>query len=377
MQNNAIISAKDISVGYGRITVAGGISFDINAGEILTIIGANGAGKSTILKTIAAQLPIMSGAAYIDGKNISSINEKSMAKQISLVLTERICSERMTCRDIIATGRYPYTGRLGILSGKDSEIVDEAMELAGISHLKDRDFRFISDGQRQCVMIARAIAQQPTAMLLDEPTSFLDIDRKLELLTLLRKLSKEKNIAVIQTLHELDLAQRFSDKILCIKNKKADKLGIPEDIFTDEYITNLYGIKNGNFNGLYGVAEPTGISGDPLIYVIGGGGTGINLYRRLWRLGIPFAAGILHENDIEIPVAKVLAAQLITEKAFEPICQKSIEKSLEAIKRCRHVVCCISGFGTINSANKTLVETAEKMGKIISAEEINDTYLQR
>ena len=169
----AVIRADNISVGYGKVTVAGGISFEVQSGEVLTLIGANGAGKSTVLKSIAAQLPLLSGTAYIGGKSISGISERELAKELSLVLTERIHAERMTCRDVVATGRYPYTGRLGILSDVDNKAVDEAMALTGVTHLSGNDFRFISDGQRQCIMLARAIAQQPSVMLLDEPTSFL------------------------------------------------------------------------------------------------------------------------------------------------------------------------------------------------------------
>lgn len=370
MNHNPVISAENISVGYGKITVAGNITFSVRSGEILTLIGANGAGKSTILKSIAAQLPLLSGNAYIDKKNISSVKERELSRLLSLVLTERIDGERMTCQDVAATGRYPYTGRLGLLSGEDVRIVDEAMELAGITYLKDADISEISDGQRQCVMIARAIAQQPKVMLLDEPTSFLDVNNKIELQSLLRKLAKEKNIAVIQSLHELDLAQRFSDKILCIKDRKADKIGTPDEIFSDDYIENLYGIGCGSFINLYGTAEPAAVKGEPEIFVIGGGGKGIPVYRRLWRERIPFAAGIIYENDIEFPVAKALASVLITEKAFEAVSDKSVQAALNVMKNCGKIICCQERFGTMNGGCSVLLEEAKKCGKLVRTEDI-------
>lgn len=370
MNDNPVISADRISVGYGKVTIAGDITFGVNSGEILTLIGPNGAGKSTVLKSIAAQLPFLSGSAYIDKKNVSSMKEREISKKLSLVLTERIDAEKMTCEDVVATGRYPYTGRLGILSAEDTRIVDEAMALVGISYLKDSDIRKISDGQKQCVMLARAIAQQPKVMLLDEPTSFLDVNHKLELLSLLRKLAKEKHIAVIQSLHELDLAQRFSDKILCIKNRKADRIGTPDEIFSDDYIDSLYGIRCGSFVNLYGTTEPITVKGEPKVFVIGGGGNGISVYRKLWRKHIPFAAGIIHKNDIEYPVAKSLASILITEKAFEAISERSVQTALAVMKKCSKVICCQKCFGTMNANCASLLEDAKKCGKLVKTEDI-------
>ncbi len=370
MEYDSVISAENISVGYGKVTVAENVTFSVRSGEILTLIGSNGAGKSTILKSIAAQLPLLSGNAYIDKKKISSMKERELSRKLSLVMTERIDAERMTCEDVVATGRYPYTGRLGLLSAEDIKIVDEAMELAGISYLKDSDIREISDGQKQCVMIARAIAQQPKVMLLDEPTSFLDVNNKMEILSLLRKLAKEKHIAVIQSLHELDLAQRFSDKILCIKNKKADRIGTPDEIFSDDYIERLYDIRCGSFVNLYGTAEPAAVSGEPEIFVIGGGGKGISVYRKLWRNHTPFAAGIIYENDIEFPVAKALASVVIVEKAFETVSDSSIRTALKVMKKCSKIICCTEYFGTMNAGCTALLEEATKCGKLVKLEGI-------
>jgi iron complex transport system ATP-binding protein len=217
-----------------------------------------------------------------------------IAKALSVCLTERITAVKMTCEDVVSTGRYPYTGRLGLLSADDRRIVRKAMELTGTVGLADTDMRCISDGQRQTVMLARAIAQQTDVLILDEPTSFLDINNKLRLLGILKELVRSRNIAVVQTLHELDLAQRFSDKILCIKDGKADRLGTPEEIFSGSYISELYDISCGSFDNLFGTAEAQRREGEPQIFVIGGGGSGLPVYRRLQRQGIPFAAGVIH-----------------------------------------------------------------------------------
>lgn len=359
--SGTILSSKKLSVGYGKKVIVSGLEFEVNRGEILTIIGPNGAGKSTILKSIAAQLPVISGKVSIAGTDISAMSAHDIAQKLSVCLTERITAEKMTCEDVVSTGRYPYTGRLGILSESDRNIVHEAMELTGISYLSDTDIRFISDGQRQTVMLARAIAQQPDVLILDEPTSFLDINNKLRLLSILRELVRSRNITVVQTLHELDLAQRFSDKILCIKNNKADRIGAPEDIFKGDYVSELYGVTSGSFLPEFGTTEAAKVTGEPQIFVISGGGSGIDTYRRLQRQGIAFAAGIIHENDIEYPVAKSLAAELVIEKAFEPISDESVRKALDIMKRCSEVICCLDSFGTMNIGNKRLLEAYKSL----------------
>jgi iron complex transport system ATP-binding protein len=359
-----ILSVDELKVGYGKKVVVSGLGFKVCSGEMLTIIGPNGAGKSTVLKTIAAQLPLISGSVSLNNTELSSMSAQDIARTLSVCLTERISAEKMTCEDIVSTGRYPYTGRLGILSDSDRKIVREAMELTGTAYLSDTDIRCISDGQRQTVMLARAIAQQPQVLVLDEPTSFLDINNKLRLLSILKALVKDRGIAVVQTLHELDLAQRFSDKIVCIRDHKADRTGTPEEIFAGDYISTLYGMNAGVFLPDFGTAEAQRITGEPEVFVIGGGGSGIATYRRLQRQGIPFAAGVIHENDMEYPVARSLASVLVAEKAFEPVSDVSTERALEVMKKCGKVICCTDGFGTMNAGNRRLLEEAQKMGKL-------------
>ena len=186
-----------LSVGYNKKALIEDICFDIKRGEIVTLIGPNGAGKSTILKSITRQLEIINGNVVLDGGNLKDLSFKELAVKMAVVLTERIKTELMPCYDIVATGRYPYTGRLGILSYEDQEKVEAALAAVHATELGGRDFSAISDGQRQRVLLARAICQEPDAIILDEPTSFLDVKYKLELLSILRGMAKENNITVI------------------------------------------------------------------------------------------------------------------------------------------------------------------------------------
>ena len=360
-----ILSAKELTVGYraGKAVVSG-LDFSVAPGEIVTLIGANGAGKSTILKSIAKQLDPLGGAVFLGGMPERDMKERDIAGKLSLFLTGQIRTELMSCYDVTATGRYPYTGRLGILGGNDRDKIAEAMRLTHTEELADLPFTEISDGQRQRVLLARAICQEPELLVLDEPTSYLDIRHKLELLSLIRMLAKERQTAVLMSLHELDLAERISDRILCIKDGKADRIGTPEEIFRGGYIRELYGMERGSFDPLYGTPELERPAGEPEVFVIGGNGTGIPVYRRLQRAGIPFAAGVLHENDLDLPCARALAAEVITERAFEPVSDDVVSRALAVMEQCRDVICTIGAFGTLNRRNQELLDAAEREHKL-------------
>ncbi len=354
--NGDYIYADNMDVGYGKIPLIRKIELHVRPGEIVTLIGPNGAGKSTILKSVIRQLKLLDGAVYLDGAAMRGMAEKEIAKRMAILMTERIQPELMTCEDVVGTGRYPYTGRLGILSGEDRKKVREALALVHAEELAGRYFAEISDGQKQRILLARAVCQEPQAIVLDEPTSFLDIRHKLELLTILKTLVRHRKVAVLMSLHELDLAQKLSDYIVCVNGDAIERCGTPEEIFTSAYIAHLYGITKGSYQAEFGCLEMEPVEGTPWVFVIGGNGSGIPVYRRLQRRGIPFAAGILHENDVDYPVAKALASQVVAEQAFEPIGEKAFAQAAALIKSCPRVVCCLDRFGTMNEKNRLLAE---------------------
>ena len=352
-----------LAVGYGGKPLIENICLHVRRGEIMTLIGPNGAGKSTILKTLARQLTPMAGAVYLDKQALGQMAEKELAQRLSIVTTERIDPELMTCRDIVSTGRYPYTGRLGLLRAEDRTIVENAMAQVHAGELAELPFAQVSDGQRQRVLLARALCQQPDVILLDEPTSFLDIHHKLELLDILKNLVRQQRLAVVMSLHELDLAQRVSDIVVCVEKSGALRMGPPEQIFTEENIRALYGLTQESYNPLFGCAELPPVQGEPQIFVIGGGGSGIPVYRRLQRMGVPFAAGILHRNDLDYPVARALAAELVEEAAYQPVTAGTLARALAVLERCGKAVCTLPAFGPLNEANRLLWEAAKQNGK--------------
>lgn len=355
---------KDLSVGYNGNSLIRDINIGVNKGEIVTLIGPNGSGKSTILKSITRQLKVVGGNVFFDDTSLLKLPCKELASKMAVVLTDRIKTELMTCHDIVATGRYPYTGRLGILTQEDECLVEEAMQAVHAQELGNRDFNAISDGQKQRVLLARAICQDPDVIVLDEPTSFLDVKYKLELLSILERMARQKKITVIMSLHEIDLAQKISDKIICVKGETISHYGSPEEVFTEEIIRELYGINNGYFDPLFGSIELPAPEGEPEVFVISSGGTGIPVYRRLQKEHIPFAAGILYENDMDYRLARLLAAEVITEEPFEEIREETLQKAFETIGKCKRVINAGVKIGTWNIGIERLLERAEIEGKL-------------
>ena len=358
------IRLDNLAVGYQGKPLIHNINIGISKGEIVTLIGPNGSGKSTILKSITRQLKWIAGNVFYDETSLLELSYKDMASKMAVVLTERIKTEYMTCHDVVAMGRYPYTGHLGILTAEDEQIVEEAMNIVHATDLGNRNFNAISDGQRQRILLARAICQEPEIMVLDEPTSFLDVKHKLELLSILEHMAREKHITVIMSLHEIELAQKVSDKVMCVKGETITQYGRPEEIFTEELVRKLYEIENGYFDPLFGSMELLKVEGEPKVFVISSGGNGIPVYRKLRKEQIPFAAGILYRNDVDYQVAKVLAAQVIVEEPFRAIGDETYKMALKTIQKCDRVIDAGVEIGSINHKIVDLIEEAKRLGKL-------------
>ena len=251
-----LCETQELAIGYGKTPLASGIALGANPGQILVLVGPNGAGKSTLLKTLAGQLAPLGGTVLLDGQNLTAYTGTARAQKLALMLPHTRRTELTTCFEFAAAGRIPYTGRLGILSDADRQAVQDALEIAGAAHLADRDFNCISDGQRQRVLLARAICQQPKVLLLDEPTSFLDIKGKIELLTILQKLAHEQGLAVIVSLHELDMAQKIADAVVCVFPDHVSGVLTPDAAFAPDNIRALYALSEAQYTALFGQAKP-------------------------------------------------------------------------------------------------------------------------
>ena len=232
MSTQMRLSTEALAVGYGGTVLIGDIALRVGAGRVLTLIGPNGSGKSTILKTLSGHLHQLGGTVLLDGKKMESYSRSELARELSVLLTDRARPERMTCEDVVAMGRYPYTGYMGLLRAEDREKIDEALHLVEIAPLRNRAFLTLA--------LARAICQEPNVLLLDEPTSFLDVHHKIRFLEILRRLATERGIAVVLSMHELEFVRKISDEMACIKEGRILKAGAPEEILTEALIEELF-----------------------------------------------------------------------------------------------------------------------------------------
>lgn len=230
----AALRTRDLAVGYrtrrGRCAVLEHVNLAVRPGELVCLLGPNGIGKSTLLRTLAKMQPALWGSVELGGADLRSITHAELARRLGVVLTERVTVEALPVRRIVELGRYPHSGWFGRITNRDRRAVDWAIEAVGARHLAERDFSRLSDGERQRVMIARALAQEPVLLVLDEPTAFLDVPSRVELMGLLRQLTREGPLAVVVSTHDLELALRTADVVWLVMPGGELMTGAPEDV---------------------------------------------------------------------------------------------------------------------------------------------------
>jgi iron complex transport system ATP-binding protein len=229
-----ILHTQHLSIGYTngrqRVTVCAGIEAALYPGELVCLIGPNGAGKSTLMRTLAGMQVPLAGGVRLGDDDVRDLPPRELARRLSLVLTERVEAAGMRAYELVALGRQPYTGWLGELSALDDQVVQQALRQVGAAELAARPLDELSDGERQKVMIARALAQEPKVMLLDEPTAFLDLPRRAEIMAMLRRLARDTGRAILLSTHDLDLALRSADRIWLLPKGGQLRAGAPEDL---------------------------------------------------------------------------------------------------------------------------------------------------
>ncbi|CZR74505.1 TPA: ABC transporter ATP-binding protein [Clostridioides difficile] len=357
-----MLKTNNLSVGYNNNVVISNINVEVKNGEILCLLGSNGAGKTTLLRSLSKLISPIKGEIYLNGVNISCISRKALSKKMALVLTNRLLGDLMTVQDIVNIGRYPYTGFFGNLSKKDLIMVDEALESVDALHLKKRYFDELSDGEKQKVLVARALVQEPEIIILDEPTTHLDIKHRLELINILKKLSKEKSISVILSLHEIDIALKSCDKVALIKNNKVIAYGQPEDVVDEDIINSLYELDDKNFNSLLGSVEISNKSKNE-VFIIGGGGKATPIYRAFTKKGIGLYSGIIHENDIDYEIGRTMGIKMFTESPFEPISDESFNLAIRNLNDSKIIIDTGFSVGETNKRNIDIIKEALKLDK--------------
>ncbi|MFT8348535.1 ABC transporter ATP-binding protein [Clostridium saccharoperbutylacetonicum] len=241
-ENEQLLEAKDIISGYDKKIIVDGIDITIPSNKISVIIGANACGKSTLLKTMARLIKPISGKVLIDGKKITSMPSKKLAQVLGLLPQSPVVPEGITVWDLVSRGRFPYQTFMKSMNQKDFEAIEEALEIMGITELANRSVDELSGGQRQRVWIAMALAQQTDILLLDEPTTYLDIAYQVEILDLLTDLNRKRGTTIVIVLHDINLSARYADYIFALRNGKLIDKGKPEEVITSELIGTVFGL---------------------------------------------------------------------------------------------------------------------------------------
>ena len=252
-----LLRTNNLAIGYeANQSILESLDLSLFKGELVCLLGENGIGKSTLLKTLSKTIPLLSGDVFVGKESISTLSQHTLAKKMSLVLTGSLQTGMMDTMELVALGRYPHTGWGGKLTKHDLEVVNSAMSLTGIQHLSSKKVTELSDGQLQKIMIARAVAQDSDLMILDEPTAFLDVNNRVEIMYMLKKLAAETNKAILISTHDLDLAFQISDK-LWLATKGGVTTGCPEDLILNGAIERTFSTNDFQFETATGKFRKT------------------------------------------------------------------------------------------------------------------------
>ncbi|AVR00890.1 putative siderophore transport system ATP-binding protein YusV [Oceanobacillus picturae] len=238
-----MIQVEDVQVGYGDALIIDSLNLTIPKGKITTVIGPNGCGKSTLIKTIARILKANSGAIYLDGKAISRTSTKDIARKMAILPQSAEAPAGLTVRELITYGRFPHQSKFGKQKQEDLDAIDWALEATGLTELESRPVEALSGGQRQRVWIAMALAQDTEVVILDEPTTYLDMAHQLDILQLLDKLNKEQNKTIVMVLHDLNHASRFSHNLIAMRDGKVLQQGAPHEVMTAPNLQDVFQIQ--------------------------------------------------------------------------------------------------------------------------------------
>lgn len=297
------IRVVDLETGYRSkhktTIITHGVSASLYSGELTCLLGPNGAGKSTLLKTLTAFLPPIGGDIFIENKPLSDYSDAELSKVIGVVLTEKLSLNNMSVRELVGLGRSPYTGFWGHMGENDKRIVSESISLVGIESLADRMVQTLSDGERQKVMIAKALAQQTPVIFLDEPTAFLDYPSKVEIMQLLQRLAREQGKTVFLSTHDLELALQIADKVWLLDKKHGVTIGTPEDLALDGEMNKYFhreGVTFDRDSGLFKICHRI----EKSVKLVGEGPRANMVRKALARQGINADSDLSCEVVVEV-----------------------------------------------------------------------------
>ncbi len=329
------INIKDVDIYLGGIQILHEINTYIDQGNSIGLIGPNGSGKTSLLRTINGILQPGSGSIYIDGKNISEFSSKEISRYVGTLPQNTSLSFNFEVRKIVEMGRYPHTSRFQ--NNLNSDIVDNALEKTNIGHLSNRKITDVSGGERQRVLLARALAQQTPILLLDEPTTNLDINHQIQTLDIVHDLVEDENKTVISAIHDLDLAARYCDQLLLLSEGKIVDSGEPSSVLNSDIIDEVFNSSSIIFqNPITGTPIITAFSIDEKysgnIHLLGGGNTSCNVLSKLIKGGYNISVGPIIKESMEESAAKAFGCETITVDPFEKIDQQAYDYTVKKSK---------------------------------------------
>jgi len=375
---SVLLSVHGITITYVAHPVLRDVSFEINRGDLVVVLGPNGAGKTTLLRAIAKIVSPKTGIVLLDGCDIARIPVRQLMKILSVVPQSEGSVFSFTVQDIVAMGRTPHLSPLAPLSQRDRQIVREAMEATDVWELRDRLFTELSGGEQRRVLIAKALAQEPQLLLLDEPTANLDLHYQLEVVELVQRLNRERGITVLAVLHDLNLAAMLGERFILMHRGRIYAVGNADEVLTPQNIQQVYGVPV--------VVTRHPLNGKPIIllaerripslrgikvHVVCGGGTGSEVMAMLTASGCQVTAGALNRGDSDFEAAQLLGVSVIEEQPFMPISREAFEQTREMIANAEVVILTDVPFGWGNIVNlKAILEGAKGLVVVFNPETI-------
>lgn len=368
----------DVQAGYSAEPVLKGVSLDMKASDFVGVIGPNGSGKTTLLRTMSRALRPVGGRVELDGRDIYSIPARDFARRVAVVPQDTLVVFDFTVLEIVLMGRSPRLGRFAVEGTKDLRIATDALARTGTGHLAERPIHALSGGERQRVMMARALAQEPEVLLLDEPTSHLDISFQFEIMDLVKSLNRERGLTVLAVLHDLSLASQYCDRLVMVGSGQVRAEGTPDQVITSEYIRDVYGAevwvrRHPTTHRPYVIAgvrpkspAPTDkFDRPPRVHVIGGGGTAAPVLAKLVRRGYDVTAGVLSIGDADQEVADALDIAHVPLPIFSQITPEAEQRHAELMGTADVVVLTDVPVGHGNLPNIAAALNAARSGKSV------------
>ena len=364
------LTINNIDCYYGSIQILDGIQFGVKSGEFLGILGPNGSGKTTLLKSISRVLKPRKGAILMDELNIYDMKTVDVAKQMAVVPQTAPVTFDFSALEVVLMGRNPHMDRFAIETKEDIEIAKNSMKLTNTWDFADRSITELSGGERQRVIIARALTQEPQLLLLDEPTTHLDISNQLEIMDLLKQLCKTKKLLIVAVFHDFNLAARYCDSLILLKDGKIVAAGKSDDTLTSENVKKVFNVdtivKKHPITGslhVIPISRPIIQKHKSLIiHLICGGGTGSPVIKILLDEGYRVTAGVLNLLDTDHETAQLLSVPTINEAPFSPITDEAHKANLQMISKANVLVVTPTQFGDGNLHNLDAAETDLKEG---------------